>query len=980
MNLTRNVLQTVIIIFTIMQSVPANFSEGLFNHKQIPGYNNPGAVITADGIKLSSSMQKLDAYVRPEGVILRSLSEPGGGEFSVIPVSFGRRSGLSRVLDAGTVSSEDMELVKLHRSMLIEQFSANADGIRQDFVIVNKPHGQGPLILSLAVHGASASEGRTDISLTLPSGRTFLYGKLETVDADGKVLPSRMEAVGAESIQITVDDRNAKYPVLIDPTITDEDWAVMNSEGIMGVDGFVYALCYCKGKLYVGGTISFAGKTPVNNIAMWDGENWNALGTGVNQTVYAIACDSAGNVYAGGEFSKAGDVENVYNIAKWNGSGWSRMGNGLYIPNSYSSTIRALACDSAGNVYAGGTFSYAGSNRPVKNIAKWTGSTWDSLGSGLGSTANRVNALSFDKAGTLYAGGAFNGGIACWDGEEWKLPGSGVKPGSVNSLCIDISGNLYVAGGFDTAGTIAAKNIAMWDGKKWLSFETGMVYPYYPYAIACDANGTIYVGGSFTEIGEISARNIAKWNGDSWEPVGTGANKTIYALSCDANGNLYAGGRFFTFDETPVSNVAKWTGDSCVILGKGINGSVYGLALDSSGNFYICGGFTHIAGVNANRVAKWDGNSWSALGNGFDGDISTMAIDISGNIYAGGFFRRAGDVPAANVARWDGEKWNALAAKMISEGCKGCDYVNQLLLRDGDLYMAGNFDTIDDVSIHNIARWDGSKWNSIGKGTGSTVRAITFDKDGNLYAGGYFETAGDDSAHYVARWNGTRWDSLGSGVWGSYINDLQCDKNGNLYAAGYFGSAGGVTTSNIAMWNGTKWSALGGGISSVIFCIAIDDWGNLYAGGEFGSSGGITTKNIARWDGSTWSRLGSGTDKSVGMLLPHGPTLFVGGNFNTAGKKVTPRIASVKIEPPVGIPVSRINGTTNTSFRLVNNTLVFPGIRTQDQIRLYTLSGECIRKAQGKSVLDLAGMAPQLLIVRIIREEKLISAGMVLKR
>lgn len=984
MNLTRNVLNTTIILFTIIQSVPANLSGGAFNHELIPGYNNLNAVVTPDGIKLSSSLQKLDAYVGPEGATLRSLSESEGeGEFSVIPVSLGRRSGLSRVPDAGTVSSEDMKLVKLHRGTLIEQFSANADGIRQDFVIVNKPHGKGPLILSLAAHGVSISEGRTGISLTLPSGRIFLYGKLETVDADGKVLPSRMEPSGANSIQITVDDRNAKYPVLIDPTITDEDWAVMNSEGIMGVDGTVYALCYCRGKLYVGGMISFAGKIPVNNIAMWDGEEWNALGTGVNETVYAIACDSAGNVYAGGEFSKAGDVENVYNIAKWNGSSWSRMGNGLYIPNSYSSTIRALACDSAGNVYAGGLFSYAGSKRPVKNIAKWNGNSWDSLGSGLGSSnaiSSQVGALSFDKAGALYAGGVFSGGVAYWDGEQWRLPGSGLKPGNVRSLCFDTSGNLYVAGGFDTAGTIAAKNIAMWDGESWSSFETEMVYPNYPNAIVCDINGTIYVGGSFPAIGGIEAPNIAKWNGNSWESVGTGANRTIYALSCDANGDLYAGGYFFTFNETPVSSVARWTGDSCVTLGRGINGSVYESAFDSSGNFYICGGFTHIAGVDANHIAKWDGSSWSALGNGFDGDVSTMAIDISGNIYAGGFFRRAGDVPVTNIARWDGESWSALATKMISESCAGCDDVNQLLLKDGDLYIAGCFDTIDDIPIRNVARWDGSKWNSIGKGTESTVRAITFDKDGNLYAGGYFETAGDDSAHYVARWNGSRWDSLGGGVWGSYINDLKCDKNGNLYAAGYFGSAGGVTASNIAMWDGTKWSALAGGIGSVIYCIAIDDWGNLYAGGDFGSADGFTAQNIGRWDGSTWSKLGSGTDQSVGMLHPHGSTLFAGGSFNTAGRKVTPRIASVNIEPVVRIPVSRINGSTNTSFRLVNSTLVFPGIRAQDQIRLYALSGECIQKAQGKSVLDLNGIAPQLLVVRIIREEKLISAGMVLKR
>ena len=108
------------------------------------------------------------------------------------------------------------------------------------------------------------------------------------------------------------------------------------------------------------------------------------------------------------------------------------------------------------------------------------------------------------------------------------------------------------------------------------------------------------------------------------------------------------------------------------------------------------------------------------------------------------------------------------------------------------------------------------QWNSIGKGTGSTVRAITFDKDGNLYAEVISRL--QVTIQLIMSPDGTVPDGFtGKRSLGSYINDLQCDKNGNLYAAGYFGSAGGVTTSNIAMWNGTKWSALGGGISSVIF-------------------------------------------------------------------------------------------------------------------------------------------------------------------
>ena len=43
---------------------------------------------------------------------------------------------------------------------------------------------------------------------------------------------------------------------------------------------------------------------------------WSALGSGTNNNVFVLACDSTGNVYAGGSFITAGGVT-VNNVAKW---------------------------------------------------------------------------------------------------------------------------------------------------------------------------------------------------------------------------------------------------------------------------------------------------------------------------------------------------------------------------------------------------------------------------------------------------------------------------------------------------------------------------------------------------------------------------------------------------------------------------------------------------------------------------------------
>ena len=66
----------------------------------------------------------------------------------------------------------------------------------------------------------------------------------------------------------------------------------------------------------------------MNRIARWDGSAWSALGSGMNSTVKALAFDNSGNLYAGGYFTTAGG-ETVNRIAKWDGSAWSALGSGV---------------------------------------------------------------------------------------------------------------------------------------------------------------------------------------------------------------------------------------------------------------------------------------------------------------------------------------------------------------------------------------------------------------------------------------------------------------------------------------------------------------------------------------------------------------------------------------------------------------------------------------------------------------------------
>ena len=88
---------------------------------------------------------------------------------------------------------------------------------------------------------------------------------------------------------------------------------------------------------------------------------------GYGCTVNALAIDEAGILYAGGEFSGVDGVTTNY-IAKWNGSTWSALGSGI---GGYWPSVNSLSVDAAGNLYAGGDFATAG-NHVAAYLARWT--------------------------------------------------------------------------------------------------------------------------------------------------------------------------------------------------------------------------------------------------------------------------------------------------------------------------------------------------------------------------------------------------------------------------------------------------------------------------------------------------------------------------------------------------------------------------------------------------------------------------------
>ena len=216
---------------------------------------------------------------------------------------------------------------------------------------------------------------------------------------------------------------------------------------------------------------------------------------------------------------------------------------------------------SGSDLYAGGSFTNAGGSG-ADCIAKWNGSSWSALGSGIGLRGGVVYALAVSGS-DVYAGGFFTtaGGspatnIAKWNGSSWSALGSGIRNGTaVNALAVSGS-NLYAGGFFTTAGGTPAKYIAKWNGSGWSPLGSGMDFPVYALAVS---GSDLYAGGQFTNAGGSAAGHIARWNGSTWSPLASGIAGVphmfggkggdlgeypgVYALAVSGS-DLYAGGKF----------------------------------------------------------------------------------------------------------------------------------------------------------------------------------------------------------------------------------------------------------------------------------------------------------------------------------------------------------------------------------------------------------------------------------------------------
>jgi len=330
-----------------------------------------------------------------------------------------------------------------------------------------------------------------------------------------------------------------------------------------------------------------------------------------------------------------------------------------------------------GQPVIGGTFSIK-DGEPADRIARWDGSAWQPIGTGMSDGFNPLVSALTVYDGDLIAGGRFEsaGGqtvnnIARWDGSSWQPLGEGVD-WLVNAL-IEYEGDLIVGGWFENAGGETVNRIARWDGSAWHDLNGGVTGGNGTTSIddMVIYNGDLFVGGTFDTAGGTSANFIARWDGSNWHSVAGGMDNSVRALEV-FDGDLYAAGFFAT---------------------AGGQGSTWG-------------------------IARFDGKDWHDLGGSQGGGLlgsvagQTLTVYNDALIVGGNFtnvFFNGNSNDIIRLARWDGESWDGLVDACpgsVQSGCGANNWVEALHVHDGRLFIGGTFNVIFGEFINHVVAWD----------------------------------------------------------------------------------------------------------------------------------------------------------------------------------------------------------------------------------------------------------------------------------
>ena len=359
----------------------------------------------------------------------------------------------------------------------------------------------------------------------------------------------------------------------------------------------------------------------------------------------------------------------------------------------FNDSVFALALQSDGQIVAGGNFTVA-NGTAINRVARLnTDGTLDTdFMNGLAGADSSVNAVVSQTDDRIVVGGSFaniNGVIRhriarlMTDGslDTSFNPGSGAD-NTIFGLAeafINGSREIYVGGAFSTINGLSSPGVARLnnDGSVDTSFVTGLGANGTIYAVAAYPSnsisnvGKVLVGGAFTNFNHFVVANLVRLNVDGSVDTNFGLNITnisfgasgaVRAIAIQADGSVLIGGDFTNVNGTVVDRIARLNANGSLdtnfvsSVGAGANGSVNAIAVQSDNRIVVAGDFTQANGVTRNSITRLLPSGavdpTINFGEGANSEIDALVIQpADGMLVIGGGFTQFDDQPHDHIAR-----------------------------------------------------------------------------------------------------------------------------------------------------------------------------------------------------------------------------------------------------------------------------------------------------------------------------------------
>jgi len=260
-------------------------------------------------------------------------------------------------------------------------------------------------------------------------------------------------------------------------------------------------------------------------------------------------------------------------------------------------------------------------------------------------------------------------------------------------------------------------------------------------------------------------------------------------------------------------------------------------------------------------ILRYKNNVWDTLPAIFDATVKDMIL-FNGELYVAGGFTYIDTLKFCGIAKYTNDNFYFVGEGFCYNNENGG--VGKLKIINDTLYAMGYFKGSGEKEINNIAKWNGVEWQNVYNFPDYGFASVVYDINifnNEIFVGGNFHS---DTLDDFIKYDGQNWVKPKLDVYGSLsavsFIDIYKDK---MFVGGNLCEEQGTY---IAMYDGSKWFTDGFQPSLGVTLCSKEYNNELYIGGKFSDFGGMPAQYIVKWDGTQFCKLQGALDLGERVL------------------------------------------------------------------------------------------------------------------